>query len=103
MLLAEHRISGLPVVDAEGHVVGVLSEGDILFKEVGAKDKPGLFERLARRAPERPRPEARRDDRRRGDVGAGADDRPEPAGDRGRDTMIDEGVNRLPVVDDDGG
>jgi CBS domain-containing protein len=32
-ILAEHRISGLPVCDIEGHVLGVVSEGDILYKE----------------------------------------------------------------------
>lgn len=34
-LLAERKISGLPVVDAEGHVVGVLSEADIVVKAGG--------------------------------------------------------------------
>lgn len=32
-LLIEHRISGLPVVDDGGTVVGVVSEGDLLVKE----------------------------------------------------------------------
>ena len=32
-ILVEHGISGLPVCDIEGHVLGVVSEGDILFKE----------------------------------------------------------------------
>ncbi len=31
--LIEHRISGLPVVDDAGRVVGVISEGDLLVKE----------------------------------------------------------------------
>ena len=35
-LLVERRISGLPVVDADGHLVGVLSEADVLIQEVGA-------------------------------------------------------------------
>ncbi|MGH8205752.1 MAG: CBS domain-containing protein, partial [Steroidobacteraceae bacterium] len=29
-LMLEHRISGLPVVDASGAVVGMLTEGDLL-------------------------------------------------------------------------
>ena len=32
-LLVEHGISGLPVCDIEGHVLGVVSEGDILYRE----------------------------------------------------------------------
>lgn len=32
-LLEEKHISGLPVVDEEGKVVGVVSEADLLFKE----------------------------------------------------------------------
>ena len=32
-LLVEHRISGLPVVDDGGLVLGVVSEGDLIFKE----------------------------------------------------------------------
>src|SRR5215471_14206951 len=39
-LLTERRVSGLPVVDGEGKVVGVVSEADILFKEVGDKKGP---------------------------------------------------------------
>jgi CBS domain-containing protein len=34
-ILTEHRISGLPVVGANGDVVGVVSEADILEKESG--------------------------------------------------------------------
>ncbi len=34
-LLVEHGVSGLPVVDAERHVIGVVSEGDVLVKEAG--------------------------------------------------------------------
>ena len=30
-ILVEHGVSGLPVCDIEGHVVGVISEGDILY------------------------------------------------------------------------
>ena len=35
--LVAHRISGVPVVDAQRRVVGVVSEADILVKEAGAK------------------------------------------------------------------
>lgn len=34
-ILAERRISGLPVVDASGKVVGVISEGDLMWQATG--------------------------------------------------------------------
>jgi CBS domain-containing protein len=34
-LMAEHRVSGLPVVDAEGQLVGVISESDLMWQETG--------------------------------------------------------------------
>lgn len=37
-ILVEHRISGLPVCDIEGHVLGVVSEGDILYREHDPRD-----------------------------------------------------------------
>jgi CBS domain-containing protein len=40
-LLAEHRISGLPVVDPDGRVLGVVSEADILVKEQGPESRHG--------------------------------------------------------------
>lgn len=39
--LMEHRISGMPVCDEEGRVLGVISEGDILYKERGRIARPG--------------------------------------------------------------
>ncbi len=35
-ILAEKRISGLPVVDESGKLVGVISETDLMWKETGA-------------------------------------------------------------------
>lgn len=35
LLLSEHRISGMPVLDSSGSVVGIVSEADILAKERG--------------------------------------------------------------------
>lgn len=39
-LLVEHRISGLPVVDDDGAVLGVVSEADFLMKEQGPEAIP---------------------------------------------------------------
>jgi CBS domain-containing protein len=43
LLLVEHGISGVPVVDDDGHVVGVVSEGDVLTKERGSQPGPEGF------------------------------------------------------------
>lgn len=40
-LLARHQIAGVPVCDAEGRVVGVVSEADILWKELGIPPSKG--------------------------------------------------------------
>lgn len=34
-LLVQHKVSGLPVVDIDGRVLGVISERDLLFKAQG--------------------------------------------------------------------
>jgi CBS domain-containing protein len=41
-LLVQHRISAAPVVDAGGHVVGMVSEGDLLHREeIGTEKRAG--------------------------------------------------------------
>ena len=49
-MLTRYRISGVPVVDADGKVIGVVTEADILCKEQGLAPEPGgllgwLFEK----------------------------------------------------------
>ncbi|NJL88646.1 MAG: CBS domain-containing protein [Coleofasciculaceae cyanobacterium SM2_1_6] len=39
-LLAERRISGLPVVDEQGKLVGIISETDLMWQETGAEKPP---------------------------------------------------------------
>jgi len=39
-LMIEHRISGLPVVDAQGLLVGLISEGDLLHRSEMGTDQP---------------------------------------------------------------
>jgi CBS domain-containing protein len=101
-LLSEHRISGLPVVDDERRVLGVLSEGDVIFKESGIREgRHGFLERLlavpptglelkiaARTVGEAMSAPALTIGPRRPVTEAAT-------------TMIEEGVNRLPVVDDE--
>jgi CBS domain-containing protein len=40
-LMLEHRVGGLPVLDAAGHLIGVFSESDLL-REEGEKGSPWL-------------------------------------------------------------
>lgn len=42
-LLAEQEISGLPVVNDEGKLVGVLSETDLMWQETGVDPPPYLM------------------------------------------------------------
>jgi CBS domain-containing protein len=100
-LLAEHGISGLPVVDDDGRVLGVLSEGDVLFKESGTEEWHGFFERLLAVPPGRLdlKLAART-------VGEAMSSPPVTIGPRRPVTdaatkMIQEGIGRLPVVDDE--
>jgi CBS domain-containing protein len=45
--LSENRISGVPVVNDDGEVVGVISEADLLVKEAGSMPRrTGVFARL---------------------------------------------------------
>lgn len=41
--LAEKRISGLPVVDDNGKLAGILSEGDLMWRETGATPPPYIL------------------------------------------------------------
>ena len=37
--MLRHRVSGLPVIDKSGHLVGILTEGDLLRRpELGTRD-----------------------------------------------------------------
>jgi CBS domain-containing protein len=42
-LLVAHRISGVPVCDAERHVIGVVSEADVLCKALGDERRGGVL------------------------------------------------------------
>jgi CBS-domain-containing membrane protein len=102
-LLAVNRFSGLPVVDAEGTVIGVLSEADILVKEGGRHDEHhGLLHWLLE--PADPGFEAKLEATTAGDAMSAP-----PVTITARrplreaaNQMLEEGVNRLPVIDERG-
>lgn len=102
-LLAREGISGLPVVDADGAVLGVLSEADILVKESGPQPAHhGLLAWLLE--PVDPALPAKLEATSAGEAMSSpaltiAPERPlREAATR----MLEQGVNRLPVVDDEG-
>jgi CBS domain-containing protein len=101
VLLSERGISGVPVCDADGAVVGVLSEADLLVKQGGPrKVSGGLFAWLVdtASAPDVAKLQARTAGEAMTSpaitIEASA-----PVAEAAR-TMVDRGVNRLPVVED---
>ena len=101
-MMAEHGISGLPVVDLGGQVVGVVSEGDILFKEAGRAPKRPFVDRLLSLPPSER--EAKLAAATVGEAMTApaltiAPTRPLT---KAASMMLDQGVKRLPVIDEAG-
>jgi len=109
--LITHTVSALPVVDGEGHVIGIVSEEDLLHKE-GFKERyyredyhPPLLIRLRRRLGHKGG-----DGRDKARGGTAADLMTTPAITVQQHAsivsairlMVEHGVKRLPVVDADG-
>jgi len=98
-MLSMSRISALPVVDEAEHVIGVVSEADMLIKEADQGGDPGFFTGIRRR----------RDHEKAAGICA-ADlmsspaivIRPDEPVQRAARLMYDRGVKRLVVVDDAG-
>ena len=97
--MLEYGVSGMPVVEEEDHVVGVVSATDILFKERSAPDRTGLVDWLVHYGEDPPL--AKLDARTAGDSmttpavtipsGRSVED--------GATLMLDLRIDRLPVVD----
>lgn len=101
-LLAEKRISGVPVVSGEGRVMGVVSEADILVKERGeANGRHGLLGFLRE---DRTLIELKLEARTAGEAMStpAITITPSRSVAHAAGVMIDEGVNRLPVADSEG-
>ena len=100
-VLVERGISGLPVCDADGAVVGVLSEADLLVKQGGSPERSGgLFAWLVETAgaPDlaKLRAHTAGEAMTAPAITVEAD---APVSEAAR-TMVSLGVNRLPVVED---
>jgi CBS domain-containing protein len=98
--LVERRISGVPVVDDDGTVLGVVSEGDILVKEQGRAGGSSLFERALDFNADSEKYRAR--DAADAMTTPAVTIRPTRSVSEAASLMIDRGVNRLPVVDPHG-
>lgn len=98
--LGARGVSGLPVVDGDGVVVGVLSEADVLAKEVDGRRESSALLRFLEGPPIDDRFEAVT-------VGEAMSSPaivigPERRIPEAASAMLAEGINRLPVVDGDG-
>ncbi len=101
-LLSDLGISGMPVVDGDGALVGVISEADILYKERGHERRHGgsftwlFFPELL--------DTSKLDARTAGEAmsSPAVTISPERPVNEAAGLMLDEAVNRLPVVDPDG-
>jgi CBS domain-containing protein len=98
-LLARERISGAPVVDDAGRVVGVLSEADVLVKASAVAPRSGLLGWLLEPATDYHDKIAatRVEEAMSAPVVTIAPDR---GVHEAASLMIDESVNRLPVIED---
>jgi CBS domain-containing protein len=100
--LATRRISGMPVVDEKGRVIGVLSEADILAKEGDEQERAGFLSWFL--DPTDPWLAARFDAVTVGDAMSAPAKTitPHRPVAEAATMMLDEQINRLPVVDVDG-
>lgn len=102
-LLAGRRVSGMPVVDGDGAVVGVISEADVLAKErVRPREHASMLARLLQRPD--PQEEEKLEARLVGEAMTSPAITIEPfwSVSAAAERMLDEEVNRLPVVSLDG-
>lgn len=99
--LVERGISGLPVCDADGTVVGVLSEADLLVKQGGSPERSGgLFAWLVETASAPDLAKLRAHSAGEAMTAPAVTvESDSPVSEAAR-TMVSLGVNRLPVVED---
>lgn len=97
--LVQRRISGLPVVNDDGDVVGVISEADVLVKEGGVTPRrPGLIAWLL--DPSDPKEQVKLEARVAGDAMTTPPITiaPYQSTAAAAQKMLEHGINRLPVV-----
>ena len=100
--LVEHGISGVPVCDEELQVVGVVSEGDILFKERGRTTSRRPLARILDSASRTEAIKVQARTVREAMTSPAITITPSRTAAYAARLMLDNGVNRLPVVVQDG-
>jgi len=98
-ILAQWHVSGLPVVDGNREVVGVLSEADILYRETGGPDSARLVRPLPTDQPDR---KAQATTVREAMSSPAITIESKQTIERAARAMVNKGVRRLPVVDTNG-
>jgi CBS domain-containing protein len=99
-IFAEHGIGGLPVVDVEGRLVGVITEADILVKERATSPPGGLHKLLHRREASALATKAEARNVKEAMTSPAITIESEAPLTKAAERMLEEGVNRLPVLED---
>lgn len=107
VLMQEKGTSGMPVVDDEGCVIGIVTEGDLVVEDADL-DLPGYFRFVMDLNPLKSHKKF--EEQLRKTVGATVADimtteigmvSPDDPASAAAEIMVDKRVNRVPVVDDD--
>jgi CBS domain-containing protein len=99
-LMLEHRISGVPVV-ADGRLVGVLSETDILFKQRTSPQRQGLVDWVLHYGDDPPAAKLAARTARDAMTTPAVTVQPRRRVADAAALLLDIGIDRLPVVDGD--
>jgi CBS domain-containing protein len=97
--MLEYGISGMPIVDGDGGVVGVLSETDILFKERTAPVREGLIDWLVHYGEDPPAAKLNARTAGQAMTSPAVTITPRRSVADAAELMLDLGIDRLPVVD----
>ena len=97
--MLEYGISGLPVVDDEQNVVGVLSETDILYKETTAPKRDGLVDWLIHYGEDPPAAKLNARTARQAMTTPAVTITPRRSVADAAELMLEVGIDRLPVVE----
>ncbi|AFY81459.1 CBS domain-containing protein [Oscillatoria acuminata] len=107
-IMAERRFSGLPVVDAAGKLIGIISQGDLMWRESGVTPPPYIMVLDSVIYLENPAKYQRDLHKALGQtVGEVMSTnpqtiRPEKSLREAAELMHEKGVHRLPVIDSEG-